>query len=905
LRLGVRIFKTFDPMKKEKTIYLIDGTAYIHRAYHAIRGLSNSKGLPTNAAFGFTRMLLKLIEDRSPRYAGMFFDAKGPTFRHDMYTDYKANRPPMPEDMSTQIPYIKKITAAFQLPIIEMQGFEADDLIGTYARMAEKKDYTVVMVTGDKDFIQLVTGRTIIWDPMKDVTIDAEFVKKSYGVDPPQMIDVMGLAGDTSDNVPGVPGIGQKTALKLIQNFGSLQQLYQAVDSITQKKQRENLVHYRDQAFLSRELVTIDTRVPVSDDLAAFEVAAPDAAALSELFKTLEFRQLQQAMSAKTDLSHKDYKAILDLDDLAKLIRRLKSAGIFALDTETTSQNPIKADLVGLSFALQADEAFYIPCGHDYLGAPRQIALTDVLNQLRPILENPAIKKIGQNIKYDWIVLSRHGVNLEGVVFDTMIASYLLNPSKRAHNLDQIAMDFLGHKTIPYQEVAGKGKNALSFNMVLVEKAVPYACEDADITFMAKDVLMPRLQEIGLTDLMENVEMPLVPVLMRMEMKGTCIDIDRLHELSKSFEHQLEALEASIYGLAGEEFNINSSQQLGNILFNKLGLPVLKKTKKKTGYSTDVDVLTRLAEEHELPALVLKQRTLSKLKSTYADALRDLVNPETGRIHTSYNQTVTATGRLSSSDPNLQNIPIRSDEGMEIRRAFVPRKGWWMVSADYSQVELRILAHYSDDQILIQAFLDDEDIHTRTAAEVFQLSASSVTAELRRQAKAINFGIIYGMSAFGLSRQLGISQKMAKTYIDNYFARYQGVKGFIDQTLVKARRTKQTSTLLGRIRLLPDIDSSNSIVRQAAERTAINTPIQGSAADLIKLAMIIADQTFRERKLESAMLLSVHDELVFEVPTQELDTVRDLIKEIMEGVWNLKVPLKVNVAVGNNWAEAH
>jgi DNA polymerase-1 len=560
---------------------------------------------------------------------------------------------------------------------------------------------------------------------------------------------------------------------------------------------------------------------------------------------------------------------------------------------------------VGLSFALQANEAFYIPCGHDYIGAPPQLRLTEVLNKLKPILENPEIKKVGQNIKYDWIVLARHGVQLDGVIFDTMIASYLLNPSKRAHNLDQIALDFLGHKTIPYQQVAGKGKNALAFNQVLLDSAVPYACEDADITLMARDVLMPQLQEIDLQHLMENVEMPLVPVLVNMEMTGTCVDIERLHELSKSFAHQLEALEGSIYGLAGEEFNINSSQQLGNILFNKLQLPVLKKTKKKTGYSTDVDVLTRLAEEHELPALVLKHRTLSKLKSTYADALVDLVNPETGRIHTSFNQTVTATGRLSSSDPNLQNIPIRSAEGMEIRRAFIPRKGWKLVSADYSQVELRILAHYSDDRILIKAFLDGEDIHARTASEVFQVSPSEVTDELRRQAKAINFGIIYGMSAFGLSKQLNIGQKMAQTYIDHYFARYRGVKAFIDETLTAANQSKRTGTLLGRIRLLPDINSRNRVVRQAAERTAINTPIQGSAADLIKLAMINVAGAIRQKKLESDMLLSVHDELIFEVPPHELDALQTLVKKIMEGVWELKVPLKVNLAVGDNWAEAH
>jgi DNA polymerase-1 len=850
-------------------------------------------------------MLLKLIEERQPKYAGMFFDSKGPTFRHDMYGDYKANRPPMPDDMAIQIPYIKEITAALQFPIVEMQGFEADDLIGTYARIAEKRGFTVVMVTGDKDFIQLVTDRVTIWDPMKDATIDAEFVKKSYGIEPHQMIDVMGLAGDTSDNVPGIPGVGQTTALNWIQNHHSMARLYESVASITAKKQRENLIRYRDQAFLSRDLVKIDVDAPVSADLADFVIGPADTEVLSTLFQTLEFRQLQQALSQKADLSDKDYQPILSKEAFNRLTERLRSARIFSLDTETTSPIPMKARLVGLSFALQANEAFYIPCGHDYIGVPQQLPLTEVLNKLKPILENPAIKKVGQNIKYDWIVLTRHGVKLDGVIFDTMIGSYLLNPSKRAHNLDQIALDFLGHKTIPYQEVAGKGKNALAFNQVLLDKAVPYACEDADITLMARDVLMPQLQEIDLQHLMENVEMPLVPVLMNMEMTGTCVNIDRLHELSKSFAHQLEALEGSIYGLAGEEFNINSSKQLGNILFNKLQLPVLKKTKKKTGYSTDVDVLTRLAEEHEMPALVLKHRTLSKLKSTYADALVDLVNPETGRIHTSFNQTVTATGRLSSSDPNLQNIPIRSAEGMEIRRAFVPRKGWKLVSADYSQVELRILAHYSNDRILIKAFLDDEDIHARTASEVFQVSPSDITAELRRQAKAINFGIIYGMSAFGLSKQLDIGQKMAQTYIDHYFARYKGVKAFIDETLAAANQSKRTSTLLGRIRLLPDIDSRNRVVRQAAERTAINTPIQGSAADLIKLAMINVAGAIREKKLESAMLLSVHDELVFEVPPHELDTLQTLVKEIMEGVWELKVPLKVNLAVGDNWAEAH
>jgi DNA polymerase-1 len=719
------------------------------------------------------------------------------------------------------------------------------------------------------------------------------------------MIDVQGLSGDTADNVPGVPGIGQKTAITLIKTYNNMQELYAKLDTITKKKQRENLASYKEQAFLSRRLVTINTEVPLSLDAAKFNVTAPDREALAELYKDLEFHQLQQAVPDQADLSSKDYQAVMDQGQLSKLISQLEKSGRFALDTETTSTNPMLADLVGFSFAIHPNQAYYIPCRHNYLGAPDQLNLQDVLERLKPVLENPQIKKIGQNIKYDWIVLKRNGISLDGVVFDTMLASYLLNPSKRAHNLDQIALDFLGHKTITYEQVAGKGKNALLFSQVPLDKAVPYACEDADITLMVQDVLLPKLKELGLDELMTSVEMPLVPVLMRMEMQGTGINIDRLHELSKSFEQQLDALEGSIYGLAGETFNIKSSQQLGRILFEKLQLPVQKKTKKKTGYSTDVNVLTVLAGKHELPALILQHRTLAKLKSTYTDALMDLFNPQTGRIHTSYNQTVAATGRLSSSDPNLQNIPIRTQEGRRIRGAFIPHQGWHLVAADYSQVELRVLAHCSQDEILIQAFQDDEDIHARTACEVFQVSPTELSGELRRQAKAINFGIIYGMSAFGLARQLEISQKMAKTYIDHYFARYPGVKRFMDQTIAEARETQRTSTLLGRIRLLPDITSSNHIIRQAAERTAINTPIQGSAADLIKVAMIRVDKALREKNLQSAMLLTVHDELVFEVPPDELQEVTRLVKDIMEGVWHLKVPLKVNVAEGQNWEEAH
>ena len=892
-------------MKQEKTLYLIDGTAYIHRAYHAIRDLTNSKGLPTNAAFGFTRMLLKLMDDHSPEYAAMVFDARGPTFRHKIYDAYKANRPPMPEDMAVQIPYIMDITAGFNLPVFQESGYEADDLIGTFARLSENAGFSVVMVTGDKDFMQLVTEKTVIWDPMKDKTTNAAAIKETFGVSPKQMIDVMGLSGDTADNVPGVPGIGQKTAVNLIQTFGSLEALYEQTHTITKKKQKENLMAYKDQAVLSKKLVTIDTQVPIPFDPEQLRIKPPDQDILSALFKTLEFKQLQQAFQKKRAPRKKDYQAVLTEEALSRLTDRLKSAEAFALDTETTSKDPMRAKLVGMSFSLFPDEAFYLPFAHEDPDAPQQLDLDQTLNRLKPILENPEISKIGQNIKYDWMVLDRYGVKLQGVAFDTMLASYLLNPSKRFHNLDQIALDFLDHKTITYEDVVGKGKKNVGFNKVPLEAAVPYACEDADITLSAKNVLLPELEALGLIDLMEKVEMPLVPVLMKMEERGVSVDQERLRDLSESFQYQLEKIEADIYSVAGETFNIKSSQQLSRILFEKLKLPVQKKTKKKTGHSTDVDVLTTLAAQHELPALVLSHRTISKLKSTYTDALLDLVNPDTGRIHTSYNQTVTATGRLSSSEPNLQNIPIRTEEGRQIRSAFIPQPGWRFISADYSQIELRILAHYSEDEILSRAFYDGEDIHTRTASEVFGIPGDQITDELRRQAKAINFGIVYGMSAFGLSKQLNISQKMAKIYIDNYFSRYSGVKSFVQQTIEGARDTGKTSTLLDRIRLLPDIKHANHTVRGFAERTAINTPIQGTAADLIKLAMIQVDAALTEQNLKAAMLLSVHDELVFEVPPEEVETVSNLVKTIMEGVWNLKVPLKVNISSGNNWAEAH
>ncbi len=886
----------------QPVIYLIDATATIHRAYHAIRGLSTSTGLPTNAVFGFTRMLIKLIKDRSPEYIAMCFDSKGKTFRHEMYPDYKATRPSMPDDMRIQLPYISELVKGFNLRAIELPGYEADDLIGTLASKAGKAGFSVVMVTGDKDFIQLVTDSVSIWDPMKEKITNLSDVVKNFGIEPEKIIDVMGFSGDSSDNVPGVPGIGPKTALSLVQTYGGIDQVYEKIEEIPSDSLRRKLSEHKDKAFLSRSLVTIDRNVPIDVNLEDFKIKAPDSDLLGRLFKTLEFRQLQKEFPLKSDLTHKHYASVTTAAELKHLISVLSNAKIISIDTETTSTDPMRANLVGLSFSVEPDSAFYVPVGHLYPDVPSQLDLELVLESVKPILQDPDRQKLGQNIKYDCIVLSRYGIEISGIVFDTMIASYLINPSSRSHSLDQIALDYLDHRTITYQEVVGKNDGVHS---VSIEDATSYACEDADIALMAREVLLPRLKSLDLMNLFQKVEMPLVEVLMRMEMRGVCVDCNRLKILSGSFEHQIEDIEKMIYELAGETFNINSHHQLGHILFEKIGLPVQKKTKKKTGYSTDVEVLSELAHNHELPNLVLRHRTLSKLKSTYADALLELVNPDTGRIHTSYNQTVTATGRLSSSDPNLQNIPIRTEEGRQIRSAFVPRDGWVMVAADYSQIELRILAHCSEDPLLIDSFIKDEDIHARTAKELFGGLPNMMTPELRRQAKIINFGILYGMGPYSLSRELGISQKMAKVYIDQYFARYNGVRGYTQKTIESARKTQKTSTLLGRIRILPDINSQNTNVRNFAERIAVNTPIQGTAADLIKLAMIQIDSDFKEKGFEAAMLLSVHDELVFEVPESELDKAIIRIREIMEGVMELKVPLKVNIAHGRNWAEVH
>ena len=887
-------------------IYLIDGSAYLYRAFHAIKGLKTSRGHPTNATFGFTRILLKLLHDKSPEYVGMFFDAKGPTFRHEIYKEYKANRPPMDEDLATQIPDIKEVVCAMNIPIVEKQGMEADDLVGTFAKMAVEKGFKVVMVTGDKDFIQLVNKDCIIWDPMKDVIIDVDAVQTDYGLSPEQFVDMLGFAGDSSDNIPGVPGVGPKTAMKLVADHGSMERVYENLGALTKKKKlHENLLANKDQAFLSRELAAINRSVRVCGEVESFKTVPPDFEKLAGLFQAFEFRELAAEYTRGRDSADKEYTLVTDIEEVKTLARTLEKADVFAVDTETTSTEPVRAELVGISIAWEENRAVYVPVGHTGEDRETQPDKEEVLSILRPVLESETVKKVGQNIKYDYIVLSNCGIEMNGIIFDTMIASHLVNPSTRGHSLDQIAMDLFGYKTLSYQEVTGKGKQQKGFDEIRIADAYEYACEDADLTLMAYNKLSERIRADGLKSLMDNVEMPLLPVLARMEITGIKIDREKIDELSKTFEHELERIQTDIYSAAGEEFNINSSQQLGVILFEKLGLPVVKKTRKTKGYSTDVDVLTTLSRDHELPALLLRYRTLSKLKSTYSDALRELINPKTGRIHTSFNQSVTATGRLSSSNPNLQNIPVRSEEGRKIRKTFVPEQGSVLLSADYSQIELRVLAHCAEDPILMDAFVNNEDIHARTAIEVFEVIPDFVTDDLRRQAKAVNYGIVYGMSAYKLSGDLGISRKMAQLYIDNYFKRYAGVKRFIDETVETARQTREVKTLLGRKRKVEEIDAKNANTRKFAERIAINTPIQGSAADLIKLAMIQMEKELLKAELESRMLLSVHDEIIFEVPENEIERVSDLAKEVMENVYDLKVPLAVNIGWGKNWTEAH
>jgi DNA polymerase-1 len=889
-------------MPTKETLYLIDGSSYIYRAFYAIRNLSNSKGFPTNAVYGFTRMLMKVIQEKKPDYVAVAFDVKGPTHRQEIYPDYKANRPEMPGDLQPQIPYIKRMVEGFGIPSIEMQGMEADDILGTLAREGREKGLEVVLVSGDKDLLQLVGPHVKVYDTMKDEVYGEKEVKERFGVEPGRVIEVMALMGDTSDNVPGIPGVGPKTAVKLIQEHHDMEGVLAQAEKI-KGKMGERVRENREIARLSRTLVTIDTSLDLAPDWEKYRYIEPKLEDLMDLFRELEFTTLLKEFSGEVQKREKDYLTIFKTKDLQTFVDRVRKQKEVSLDLETTALDPMQAEIVGISLSIQEDEGVYIPVAHTGPGASKQLSLEEVLGVLKPLLTDPKIKKIGQNIKYDTLVLRNAGVELSGIYFDTMVASYLLSPSRTTHNLNDLALTHLNHKMITYQEVTGTGKKAIGFAEVPVDRATEYSAEDAEITYTLYRVLAPMLAENQLDALFREIEMPLVPVLAQMEFSGVKIDADFLAAMSREIGEQLGSIREKIHALAGEEFNINSTQQLSRILFEKLKIKPIKKT--KAGYSTDVEVLQQLAQEHEMPREVLEYRSLNKLKTTYVDALPRMIHSKTGRVHTSFNQTVTATGRLSSSDPNLQNIPIRTPLGRKIRQAFIAEEGSLLVSADYSQVELRILAHLSEDPTLISAFKNKEDIHTRTASEIFDLPPDRVTEEMRRDAKTVNFGIIYGMGRFGLSRQLGIPVNDADQYIQNYFERYPGVKAYQERLLAEARETGFVTTIMKRRRPIPELSSANRNLVAMGERTAINTPIQGSAADIIKVAMIGIEQTLRKRKMRSQMILQIHDELVLEVPEKELEAAKKILREGMEGVVRLKVPLRVDVGVAKNWSDAH
>jgi len=889
--------------EKNAKVYLIDGSSYIYRAFFAIAHLSNSKGFPTNAIYVFTNMLLKILREKGAEYAAIAFDAPGPTFRHEAFGEYKANRPSMPEDLRVQVPHIKEVVSALRLPVLEKEGYEADDLIATLARKLEKEGMETVIVSGDKDLMQLVSSRVTMYDPMKDKTFQVPEVKERFGVSPDKVVEVMGLMGDTSDNIPGVPGIGPKTAGQLIEEFGSIEELLKNVGRVKNARVRASLDRHAEQARLSRELATLDSDASLDWALENLKIGEPDRKKLQEIFKEMEFSKLLKDFSLRPNHGEDDYRLITGRAEFEELVGNLRKAGTFALDLESTSIEPMRAEIVGLSFSFQPHQDFYLPVGHTYPGAPGQLPRQEVLQTLRPLLEDPRLKKYGQNIKYDYILLANSGIRLRGIAGDNMIASYLLNPSKHRHSLEELSREYLDRQIITYSDVAGSGAKAIPFSQVTVEKACRYSGEDADLTLQLAQLLMPKIEAEGFADLFHRVELPLIEVLAAMEMNGVRLDLPLLEVMSREFERKMDKISEEIFDLAGEPFNINSPQQLGKILFEKLKLPGGKRT--KTGYSTDVEVLNELSRDFPLPAKVLEYRSLSKLKSTYVDALPQLVNPKTGRVHTSFNQTVTATGRLSSSDPNLQNIPIRSPEGRRIREAFIPEQGRLILSADYSQIELRILAHLSGDSLLVETFQEDRDVHAATAGEIFRVSPDQVNPEMRRLAKVINFGIIYGMSAFGLAKELGIQPAVAQAYIANYFQKYHGVRDYIDRSLEAAREKGYVITLMNRRRYLPDIKSQNRSIRQFAERIAINAPIQGTAADLIKAAMIRIHRRLIQEGRESKLTLQIHDELVFEVPEGELEGLRALVKEEMEGVMKLSIPLKVDIGLGKNWAEAH
>ena len=924
-------------------LVLVDGSSYLYRAFHAFPPLTNSAGEPTGAMYGVLNMLKSLISQVQPSHIAVVFDAKGKTFRDEMFEQYKSHRPPMPDDLRKQIQPLHDIIRALGIPLLVIEGVEADDVIGTLALAASKANQKVLISTGDKDMAQLVDDNIMLINTMNNTLLDREAVIEKYGIPPELIIDYLALMGDSADNIPGVAGVGEKTALGLLQGIGSMAEIYANLDKVAElpirgaKKLGDKLLAEKEMADLSYRLATIKTDVDLDITPEQLTLGASNNDQLTEYFGRYEFKRwLNEVMNGADSITNNNeqptkinhyqatpslaqdnsdetlpaiqidrsrYETLLTEADLNRWVEKLKQAKLFALDTETDNLDYMAANLVGISFALENGEAAYLPLQLDYLGAPKTLEKTTALALLKPILKNPAIQKVGQNFKYDLTIFARNGIDVQGVAFDTMLESYVLNSTGR-HNMDDLAKRYLGHQTISFEEIAGKGKNQLTFNQIPLEKAAEYAAEDADVTMKLQQVLWEKLsKEPTLEKLFKEMELPLLGVLSRMERRGVLIDSDALFLQSNEIANRLSELEEQAYVLAGQPFNLASTKQLQEILFDKLGLPIIQKTPKGAP-STNEEVLEELAFSHELPKVLVEHRGLSKLKSTYTDKLPQMVNPQTGRVHTSYHQAVTATGRLSSSDPNLQNIPIRNEEGRRIRQAFIARESFTVVAADYSQIELRIMAHLSQDQGLINAFTQGKDIHRSTAAEIFGVTLDEVTAEQRRNAKAINFGLIYGMSAFGLSRQLGIGRADAQSYMDLYFKRYPGVQTFMHDIREKAKAQGYVETLFGRRLYLPDINSSNGMRRKAAERVAINAPMQGTAADIIKRAMIQLDQKLQNDP-DIAMIMQVHDELVFEVRSEKVAFYSELIKTHMESAADLVVPLIVEVGQGTNWDEAH
>jgi len=893
-------------------LVLIDGPNYVFRAFHAIRTLSTAKGEPTNAVFGYVQMLRSVLRELSPTHVAVAFDPKDGSFRNRIYPAYKAHRPPMPEDLAVQWPHVFDITRGFNLPLIQIDDYEADDTIATLARLAEHQGWDVTIVSTDKDLMQLVGERIRMLDTMKHIKYDAGEVKAKWGVGPERIHDLLALAGDASDNIPGVPGIGPKTAVELLAMYGDLEGVLAHAPEIRQNKRRETLLAHAEDARLSYRLVALDEQAPVGIALNDLAVQAPNRELLRKLFARLEFHRLSQEFNAETtaepasEQTEERTDHLVDTPEaLKRLVAALQSAELIAVDTETTSLCCHDADLVGLSFAVRAGEGWYAPVGHgtaDLLSeAPKQLPLADVLSALAPVMEDPDKPKCGHNLKYDIQVLRRAGMTLAGIRADSMLLAYV-DEAGQSVKMDNVSLKYLGHRCISYEEVAGKGAKRINFSHVPIATALPYAAEDAEVALRLTQHLADRLgNRIKRHD---DIELPLSRVLADMEWIGAHLDANRLKELSGRFGERIDALEKGIHQAAGQTFNIQSPKQLGVLLFETLAIPGGKKTRSGQ-WATGSEVLEKLAEAHEVPHLVLEVRQLAKLKSTYTDALQKLIHPETGRVHTSYNQAVTTTGRLSSSDPNLQNIPIRSHEGREIRKAFTAEPGNMLISADYSQIELRLMAHFSGDEVLGDAFARGEDIHAATAAAVNQAALADVTRDMRRRAKIINFGILYGMSAFGLAKQLGVGRGEAQAFIDAYFAQYPGVRHFMEETLALARAQGYVETLFGHRVQVPEINARNGTLRQYAERTAINAPLQGSAADIIKIAMIRLHARLGRELPSAKMTLQVHDELVVECPAAQVKKASAIMREEMESAITLKVPLTVDIGAGGSWYEAH